>query len=182
MNWVSHQSQAERIRGLEQSTDAAPVVGTVDIDVRVDRLWESFRHAHLWPRWNRCFCWVKNDDLVRGDQLIWVFEPIKPWYVYRLPAVARIVELEPQRKVTWEVTALPGMYARHTYFMEDLGSGRTRFGSWEKAMGPSFRVLRSFWMAHFWFVNRESLAGARRLGETLCQQGAVDERVGLRDA
>jgi hypothetical protein len=53
---------------------------------------------------------------------VWAFQPIKPWYLYKLWSIAKIVELEPLSKVTWEVAAFPGMYARHTYHMEDLGT------------------------------------------------------------
>jgi hypothetical protein len=168
-------SQAERIRILDQSTDAMPVVGTVDVSIPCDLLWECFRQAHWWPKWNDCFFWVKNSDLVQDQQLIWAFQPIEWWYLYRMPAWAKIVELVPQRKVTWEVTASPGMYARHTYFLEELGPGRTRFGSWEKAMGPGFRSIQRFWTAHFEFVNRESLAGAQRLETVYRRHGRLDD-------
>jgi hypothetical protein len=168
-------SQAERVRILDQSSDATAVVGSVDVSIPCDRLWECFRQAHLWPKWNDSFFWVKNPDLVQGQQLVWAFQPIRWLYLYRLPAWAKIVEVVPQRSVTWEVTAAPGMYARHSYFLEDLGSGRTRFGSWEKAMGPGFRLMRRFWTPHFEFVNRESLAGARRLENVYRRYGHLDD-------
>ena len=117
--------------------------------------------------------WVHNSDLQPGQELIWVFEPIRRWYLYKLPARARIVELESQHKVTWEVTFIPGFYARHTYSMEDLGAGRTRFGSWEKAMGPIFRLLRVFWLAHFVFVKERSLLGAQTLETIYREKGSL---------
>ena len=92
-----------------------------------------------------------------------VLEPIRKRYLYKMPAIAKIVEVEPQRKVTWEVTAFPGMYARHTYHMEDLGNGRTRFGSWEQGMGPGFNKLAGCWIPHFTFVKDRSLDGVRYL-------------------
>ena len=147
---------------LARSRDMTPVAGTVDVAVPVDVLWECFTHADQWPRWNPCMFWVQNRDLVLGDELIWVFEPIHWWYIYKLPARAKIVELEFQRKVTWEVTFIPSFYARHTYSLEDLGDGRTRFGSWEQAEGASFRLLQAFWLAHFSFVKDASLAGRKR--------------------
>jgi len=118
--------------------------------------------------------WVKNRDLVLGDELMWMFEPIQWWYAYKLPARARIVELEFQRKVTWEVTFIPGFYARHTYSLEDLGNGRTRFGSWEQAEGASFRLLQAFWLTHFTFVKDQSLAGARTLERVYQRTDALD--------
>jgi hypothetical protein len=57
----------------------------------------------------------------------------------------------------------PGFHALHSYLFADLGEGRSRFGSWEVAEGAGFRGLRRFWLAHFRFVCRESLAGAERL-------------------
>ena len=167
----------DRKRALERSTDMVPVQGTVDLDVPIEQLWEVFRHANLWPRWNRCFSWARNKDLVLGRKLIWCFEPIKPYYLYKLPAVATIAEVEPQSKVTWEVTAFPGMYARHTNHMEALDGGRTRFGSWEQAMGWSFRLLRRFWIAHFAFVKDESLIGAKRLEAIYRRAGSMTEEV-----
>jgi glyoxylase-like metal-dependent hydrolase (beta-lactamase superfamily II) len=163
-----------------------PVEGTVDIDVPIDKLWPLFARANLWSHWNRCFFWAWNRQLRRGAKLIWFFQPIRWFWPYKMFAVADIVELEGQgsrRKVTWEVTALPGFFARHTYHAEDLGDGRTRFGSWEKACGPSFERMRRFWIAHFKFVCEESLAGARRLSGLAQARGALTEpavrRMGL---
>jgi glyoxylase-like metal-dependent hydrolase (beta-lactamase superfamily II) len=58
---------------------------------------------------------------------------------------------------------LPGFYARHTYSIDALPGGRSRFTSWEKAYGWGFRLTRRFWLAHFTFVRNRSLAGARAL-------------------
>lgn len=160
---------------LAKSTDMAPVEGTVDIDVPISTLWEAFSHANLWPRWNRCMLWVRNRDLVQGEQLLWAFRPIRWWYPYVLPAIAKIVDVEDGRKVTWEVTALPGFYARHTYHMKDLGRGHTRFGSWEKATGWGFRLMKWFWIPHFVFVKNRSLEGARFLEEVYLREGRIDE-------
>ena len=169
---MTDQEKAEK---LMSSTDMVPVQGTVDIDVPIDVLWSSFTHANLWPRWNKCFFWAKNKDLVKGQHLIWTFQPIKPWLPYKMWAIANIVEFEPQKKVTWEVTALPGMYARHTYHVEDLGNGRTRFGSWEQGMGWGFRPMRWFWLKHFTFVKDESLIGAQALEAQYKRTGALRE-------
>ena len=158
-------------RSLDLSQDMAPVAGTVDVTVPIDVLWACFAHADHWQRWNPCMFWVQNRDLELGQELVWVFEPIQWGYLYKLPARARIVELEPRRKVTWEVTFIPGFYARHTYSMQDLGDGRTRFGSWEKAMGLTFRLLQALWLAHFTFVRDRSLAGMQSL-EALYQRTA----------
>ena len=151
-----------------------PVHGTVDIDVPADVLWQCFRNANLWPRWNPCMFWANNRDLVLGQKLIWAFEPLRWWYFYRLPGVANLIEVEENRKVTWEVVVMPGFYARHTYSIEDLGDGRSRFGSWEKAMGPMFRALKFFWVAHFIFVKEQSLKGAQDLEEIYKRLGVLD--------
>jgi glyoxylase-like metal-dependent hydrolase (beta-lactamase superfamily II) len=158
---------------LEKSHLMDPVHGTVDIDVPIDVLWEAFTHANYWPRWNKCFFWAKNRSLVAGRQLVWCFEPIRWWYPYKMWAIAKIVEVQEKKKVTWEVTALPGFYARHTYFMEGLGDGRSRFGSHEKAMGWGFRLMRWFWVTHFRFVKDRSLEGARELERVYKQTGAL---------
>ncbi|MER9444933.1 hypothetical protein NKI79_26860 [Mesorhizobium sp. M0340] len=179
---INHRSQSERIRILDESSDSAPVAGTVDISVPCDIFWEHFRQAHRWSKWNACFFWVANRELVQGRQLIWAFQPIKRCYLYRMPAWARIVELVPGQRVTWEVTAVPGMYARHTYSAEDLGFGRTRFGSWEKAMGPGFRLMERFWTAHFMFVNHESLTGAQRLETIYKNHGSLGDPAWYREA
>jgi glyoxylase-like metal-dependent hydrolase (beta-lactamase superfamily II) len=158
---------------LERSEDMTPVHGTVDINVPIEALWEAFRHANWWPRWNKCFFWAGNRDLVLGKQLVWTFEPIRWWYLYKMFAIAKIVEVEAGRKVTWEVTALPGFYARHTYHMESLGEGRSRFGSWEQAMGWSFRLMKRFWLSHFVFVKNRSLDGARQLEHVYRANGKI---------
>ncbi|MGH9889391.1 MAG: hypothetical protein ACREBE_27905, partial [bacterium] len=103
---------------LERSTDMAPVEGTVDVAIPRDTLWECFAGARQWPAWNPCFFWVRNTRLARGDKLVWAFQPIRPWFLYKMPATANIVELELGSRVTWEVTILPGFFARHTYHME----------------------------------------------------------------
>jgi len=95
----------------------------------------------------------------------------------QMPAIAKIIELEPLQKVTWEVTILPGFYARHTYYMEDLGNGRTRFGSWEKATGWSFRLMKWFWIPHFVFVKDCSLEGTRLLEKTYSHHGMLHHSV-----
>ncbi len=167
--------EKSRERKLARSADMVPVEGTVDVNVPVSALWEAFTRADLWPRWNRCMLWVRNRDLVRDRRLLWAFQPIRRWYPYVLPAIARIVEVKDRKRVTWEVTALPGFYARHTYHMKDLGGGRTRFGSWEKAMGRGFRLTRWFWVPHFVFVKDRSLEGALLLQEAYLREGKIDE-------
>jgi len=159
---------------LAQSTDMAPVQGTVEVAIPADVLWRCFTRADQWPRWNRCMFWAANRDLKQGDRLLWAFEPLRRWLPYKLPGIAELVEVEPGRQVTWEVTAVPGFFARHSYTVEDLGDGRSRFGSWEKAMGPSFRLLERFWVAHFEFVKDRSLQGARLLEQIYRTQGDLD--------
>ncbi len=161
----------KRSEQLDRATDMTPVTDSVELDVPVSVLWEAFNRSRRWSWWNRCFYWVFNRRLVKGKQLIWCFQPIRWWYLYKMPAIARIIEVEEERKVTWEVTALPGFYAHHTYFVEDLGDGRSRFGSWEKAFGWGFRLTRRFWLAHFRFVCERSLEGARRLEEAYRARG-----------
>ena len=160
---------------LQRSPDMEAVQGTVEVNIPADVLWSAFSQADRWPQWNSCMAWVQNKDLILGKHLIWVFEPLRWSYLYRLPSVAKIAELVPGQKVTWEVTALPGFYARHTYSVEDLGGGRSRFGSWEKAMGPTFRATKSFWLAHFTFVKNRSLQGARLLETAYQRNGKLDE-------
>lgn len=159
---------------LVRSTDMEPVAGSVDVAIPADVLWSAFSRPRGWPLWNRCFTWVRNPSLELDRHLVWAFEPIRQAYLYRMPAIARIVELEPGRRVTWEVTAFPGMYARHSYELEPLADDRTRFGSWEQAMGPGLRALRRPWTAHFAFVRDESLVGARRLESLYRRRGSLE--------
>ena len=169
-------SDETKERALAESGDMVPVEGTVDVEVPISVLWKIFARADLWPRWNRCMLWARNRDLVPGRRLLWAFRPIRHGYPYVLPAIAKIVEVEDERRVTWEVTALPGFYARHTYHVQNLGKGRTRFGSWEKAMGWGFRLMRWFWVPHFVFVRDHSLEGARELERIYLREGRLDER------
>ena len=168
-------SDKSKERMLAGSTDMSPVEGTIEVEVPLSTLWKAFTRADLWPRWNRCMLWVRNRDLVQGKQLLWAFRPIRRWYPYILPAIAKIVEVRDEDRVTWEITALPGFYARHTYHMKNLGGGRTRFGSWERATGRGFRLTRWFWIPHFVFVKDRSLEGARFLEEVYLREGRIDE-------
>jgi hypothetical protein len=148
-----------------QVDPALPVEGSVELPMPVEELWRIFRSPRGWSRWNSCF-WaagVTGGRLETGRTLLWAFEPIRPEYLYKLPAVARLVDVVPGRRVTWEVTALPGFLARHTYWMEPIGNEACRFGSWEVADGPLYLLLRPFWLAHFRFVRDASLAGVERL-------------------
>lgn len=142
-----------------------PITGEVDVDLSLERMWGGFREAESWPSWNSCFAWVwlPGGELRKGARIVWVFNPIRPGYLYRMPAIATIVEMVPGERVTWEVTALPGFRARHTYSFEALGPGRSRFASWEVAEGPMYRRTKRFWLAHFRYVCRSSLAGGQEL-------------------
>ena len=160
--------RASRKRGPGSITPAdpeLPIEGYVELEMPVEEAWRIFTDVAGWPRWNRCFRWARvlGGRLKVGATLIWVFNPIRPRYLYKLPSIARIVECEPQRKVTWEVTALPGFHALHSYVFESLGPNRCRFGSWEVAEGAFYRLTRRFWLAHFRYVCRASVAGARTL-------------------
>jgi hypothetical protein len=149
-----------------------PVAGATELAMTVERLWETFARVRDWPRWNPSM-WTAtvsggpslaaSGPLAQGEQLIWAFNPIAAWMLYRLPVVAKLVEVVPERRVSWEVTIVPGMWALHTYWMEPLDEGRCRFGSWEVAEGPTYRLMRPFWLAHFRFVRDESLEGTRGL-------------------
>ncbi|MDD9940617.1 MAG: MBL fold metallo-hydrolase [Myxococcales bacterium] len=154
---------AKRAAQLADSTDMVPVDASVEIRVPATELWEVFSRPQAWPEWNKCFVAVKNERLELDDQLMWVFGPIEPYYPYVMPAIAKVIELEPGHKVTWEVSALPGFYAHHTYSVEAIDDQRCRFRSWEKAFGWSFRAGKAFWLAHFQFVNQRSLEGAQWL-------------------
>ncbi|WP_437689224.1 MBL fold metallo-hydrolase [Sorangium sp. So ce176] len=98
---------------LQPSHDMLPVAGTIEVDIPVDVLWGFFTRPRDWPRWSPCFLWVHNERLAPGQRLTWCFRPIHPFHPYVMPAVADIVEVEPGRRVMWEVTALPGFHARH---------------------------------------------------------------------
>ncbi len=148
---------------LGRSQDMSPVEGTVEVAIPASELWNIFQRPDLWPRWNSCFYWVRNHGLVQGSGLVWIFQPIRPYYLYKMPATAQIVEASPDKGAIWHVTSLPGFFARHAYSIEPVSAQACRFGSWEKAMGPTFRLARGFWLAHFRFVLNRSLEGARLL-------------------
>jgi polyketide cyclase/dehydrase/lipid transport protein len=151
-------------RGEIVASAPLPIEGSVELDVPIEVLWEAFLDVQRWPQWNPCI-WrarVRGGELREGATLAWVFNPIKPWYPYKMPARAKIVELRRHDRVTWEVNAL-GFHALHSYRFADLGLGRSRFGSWEVAEGPAYRATRRFWLAHFRYVCRASLAGGEAL-------------------
>lgn len=142
-----------------------PVVGWGPVEVPPEQLWQTFVDVPGWKRWNPCIAAARitGGELRPGARLIWVFRPIKRRYLYRMPAVATITEVMPGERVTWEVR-LPGFHAFHSYLFDTSADGVTaRFGSWEIAEGPMYRLLRRFWLAHFRFVRDESIAGAATL-------------------
>jgi pimeloyl-ACP methyl ester carboxylesterase len=144
--------------------EALPIVGWGDVALSVEELWQAFTDVERWRAWNSCIrrARVEHDGPLReGARLVWTFRPIKRWYPYVLPARATIVEVDPQRRVTWEVRA-PGLHALHSYLFADgpLGS---QFGSWEIAEGWLYRATRRFWLAHFRFVRDASIDGAATL-------------------
>lgn len=145
-----------------------PVEGWTEVELSAERMWAVFEDVGSWRRWNPCIATARVGDgeLREGATLTWVFNAIRSWYPYKLPAVAKIVELEPGRKVTWEVR-LAGLHALHSYLVEPLGPERCRFGSTEIAEGWGYRGLRPFWLAHFRYVCRTSLEGATSLGERI---------------
>ncbi|MEA2218039.1 MAG: hypothetical protein QOJ35_665 [Solirubrobacteraceae bacterium] len=151
-------------RGAIAAVTPLPIEGSVEVAMSVDALWETFLDVPGWSRWNPCI-WrssVRGGELREGATLVWAFNAIRGRYLYKLPAVAEIVEVLPARRITWEVGA-PGFHALHSYRFEAVAADRCRFGSWEVAEGPVFRLLRRFWLAHFRYVCTESLAGARSL-------------------
>ena len=141
-----------------------PIAGSTEVALPVERVWAIFADVERWPDWNLCFrrSSVDGGELREGATLRFAFNPIRRGLLYRLPARAEIVEAVPNDRVTWEVDA-PGFHALHSYRFAALGDERSTFGSWEVAEGPTYRALRAFWLAHFRFVCRESLAGAREL-------------------
>lgn len=143
-----------------------PVADSVELEMPVELLWQAFLDVSSWPSWNPCI-WrsrVRGGELREGATLSWVFNPIKRWYPYKMPARAEIVELGRHDRVTWEVNA-PGFHALHSYRFAPLGPERCSFGSWEVAEGPLYRATHRFWIAHFRYVCQASLAGAKRLAE-----------------
>jgi hypothetical protein len=151
-------------RGEIVAAPPLPIEGSVELDMPVETLWQAFLDVPRWREWNPCI-WrsrVRDGELREGATLQWVFNAIKPWYPYKLPARAEIVEFRPHDRVTWEVNAA-GFHAVHAYRFADLGNARSRFGSWEVAEGPAYRATRRFWLAHFRYVCRSSLAGAEAL-------------------
>jgi polyketide cyclase/dehydrase/lipid transport protein len=145
-------------------TPPLPIKGSVELDMPVERLWQIFEDVRGWSHWNPCIwrSWMVGGKLELGATLVLIFNPIESWLLYKLPATARIVELEPRGHVTWEVD-LPGFHALHTYSFAALGPARSAFGSSEVAEGRLYFGIRRFWLAHFRYVCERSLAGASDL-------------------
>ncbi len=151
-------------RGEIATSPPLPIQGSVEVALPVERLWEVFLEVAGWPAWNSCF-WrarVLGGELRHGATLVWAFNPIKPAYLYKMPASATVVEFERHDRVTWEVSA-PGFHALHSYRFAAVDHERCLFGSWEVAEGRAYDATRRFWLAHFRYVCRESLDGAQRL-------------------
>ena len=140
-----------------------PIEASVDVALPVERLWEIFVDVPRWPDWNPCFwrssvgaaCCASGRHCASPSTRSRRATP-------QAPGSAETAELEPHDRATWEVSA-PGFHALHSYRFAALDAEHCRFGSWEVAEGPTYRALRRFWLAHFRYVCRESLAGARAL-------------------
>ena len=52
----------------------------------------EIQSPNWWPRWTKCFFWARNRDLQLGQKLIWAFQPIRWYYLYKMFAIANIVE------------------------------------------------------------------------------------------
>jgi polyketide cyclase/dehydrase/lipid transport protein len=152
------------VRGEIRPTGPLPIEGAVELDLPVERMWEAFCDVSRWSSWNPCIWWARviGGQLREGARLVWCFNPIRPRYLYKLPAAAEIVELEAGDRVTWEARA-PGFHAIHSYRFAAIDGNRSRFGSWEVAEGRAYRATQRFWLAHFRYVCRSSLAGATKL-------------------
>src|SRR5438105_852223 len=109
-------------RSILTTDPALPIEGSVELNMSVEQLWQIFSDVPNWPRWNPCFWWARvlGGELKVDTILYWCFNPIRPQYLYKMPAIARIVECEPQRLVTWEVTSPPGFHALHSYRFEAI--------------------------------------------------------------
>jgi polyketide cyclase/dehydrase/lipid transport protein len=147
-------------------TGRLPVMGSLEIPLPVEELWDVFCDVEGWSTWNPCIWRARmlGGPLRERGTLVWAFNPIEPRYLYKLPALATIVELRPRERVTWEVS-LPGLHAVHSFTFERVDERRCRFGSWETAEGALYRACRRFWDAHFRFVCETSLRGAAMLGQ-----------------
>lgn len=142
-----------------------PVVGWGPVGIPVEELWRTFADVGSWSSWNPCIsaARVVGGELRPGARLVWVFRPVRRRYLYRMPAVATLTEVVPLERVTWEVR-LPGFHALHSFMFDRSADGSaSRFGSWEIARGPAYRLLRTFWLAHFRFVRDASIEGAATL-------------------
>ena len=80
----------------------ATVEGYTTLSIPVSEVWRTFLDVGQWHTWNRCFfrAWVRGGRLREGATLIWFFNPIKPYYLYKMFATAKIVEFVPEQKVT----------------------------------------------------------------------------------
>ena len=147
-------------------TGSLPVTGSIEVPLPVEELWDVFCEVEGWRGWNACLRRARNlgGPLRERGTLVWAFNPIEPRFLYKLPALATIVELWPRERVTWEVK-LPGLHALHSFTFEGIDESRCRFGSWEVAEGALYRASRRFWDAHFRFVCQTSLQGAVMLGQ-----------------
>ena len=74
-----------------------PIEGTTEVSLPVERIWDAFADVPTWRKWNPCIAWarVSGGELKEGATLYWAFKPIRRHYLYRMPAVAKIVECDP---------------------------------------------------------------------------------------
>lgn len=89
---------------IQTSDPALPIEGWTEVALPVERLWTAFADAESWPSWNPCVArvWVRGGRLREGKPFVWLFNPIRSRYLYRLPAKATTVDWRPCELPTWE--------------------------------------------------------------------------------
>ena len=110
---ISARVEQAILRGVIVPSIGLPVEGYTTLDMPVERMWNIQLDVGRWRDWNTCFAcsaMIGGGPLELGGTLVFVFNPIQRRYWYKMPAVAKIVELVPCQRVTWEVK-LPGFHA-----------------------------------------------------------------------
>lgn len=111
----------------------AAIETAIDIDAPQERVWAILSDTANWPRWNP-FAKVLDGKLGMGERLK---IEVLPQGGKPMQFSPKIVELTPGTSFAWLGSLpIPGLFhGRHSYRLESLGPGRTRFHHGESFAG-----------------------------------------------
>ncbi|MEM1270336.1 MAG: SRPBCC domain-containing protein [Bacteroidota bacterium] len=130
----------------------------IDIDAPTDQVWAALMDFESYPQWNPFIREIRGEAR-RGARLFVRLGPAGKSPMTFKPAVTSV---EPNRKFAWLGTLVAGWLfsGEHTFELEPLGSGSTRFHHRETFSGLLLPLLRNS-------LDTDTRAGFEQMNEAL---------------